>query len=118
MPSALTIIASVAMKGWRPSLDDEGAVDRSEHQRKARRHQENRQDAEFRRNLRGGERGDRGAGREAEKRRNAIAAPGAQHDLPPPSRVDVAPAREPVEHEPRQEADRQAQWRSSRPARP
>ena len=69
MPSALTIIASVAMKGWRPSLDDERAVDRAEHQREARRHQENRQDPEFRRNLRDSERGDGGAGRKAEKRR-------------------------------------------------
>ena len=50
---------------------------------------------------------DRGAGRKTQKRRNAIAAPGAEHDLAAPSRVDVAPARQSVEHEPRQKAHRQ-----------
>ena len=89
------------------SLDDEGAVNRSQRQREAWRRQEDPEDSELGRNLRGDEAGDRGAGRNAEQCGNAIAAPRPQRDLPASARVEIAPAFKTVEHEPRQEADRQ-----------
>src|SRR5271166_2530099 len=92
------------------ALDDERAVDRPEHERKAGRRDQDREHAEFRRDLGRREEKSGGGGGEADERGNAPAAPGVEHDLAPAAGVDVAAALESVEYEAdeqrRGEADR------------
>ena len=108
MPRALTIIASVAMKGCRrpltmsapliaPSISAKhGVTSRTARTPNFVGTCELRNDR------------DGGADREPDQHGNAVAAPGVEHDLASPPRLDVAPARESVEDEAREETRRQA----------
>ena len=109
MPSALTIIASVAMKGCSRPLTMNAPLIAPSISAKHGVTSRTAEDPEFRREP-------------ARRRTTATAAPAArpssagmrqaaprpQHDLAPPPRLDVATAREAVEDEPREKADRRA----------